>query len=514
MAMRKSSKCFIALGLLAQIIPLHSVSAQENHFESPKTKAVQVLQEGLSYTTAVYGKAENNPGYMVDVDFMDTKAEADQLAAALKGKGYKTTIKTVEDRAKDDPQYGAPLGYLVRTGPFAKDTDAKKEQKKLLAEGMSEAKVVTILEDGEEASGPWAVNYLEIDPDEFDGRLVPALSSDVIPGKEKLTDTMAAHDAIAGINGGYFVMGPVDGTEGDLAGVSVIDGKLNSEAVDGRTSLIFQGDRDISIAQVSTRVMVKGSKGEDMKLDGINRVPGLIRGCGGTGDLETDLPKHDFTCTDDDELIKYTSAFGSMGPQGEGFEVALNSKGKVIETRSYRGGVIPFAGSVVAGTGSSATWLEKNTKLGKKLKVREMVLADHRPMHVGKRTGVINGGPRLLKDGRVEITGATEGFHHPDNAEFYYRFGERRHARTIAGIKENGNLLFVTVDGKKPGYSIGLTFEEEAALMRSLGAKDAVNLDGGGSTTMAVNGQLVSRPSDAAGERPIGDAMLILPEEE
>jgi exopolysaccharide biosynthesis protein len=47
--------------------------------------------------------------------------------------------------------------------------------------------------------------------------------------------------------------------------------------------------------------------------------------------------------------------------------------------------------------------------------------------------------------------------------------------------------------------------------MRSLGARDAVNLGGGGSTTMTIHGTVVTRPSDATGERPIGDALLLLP---
>jgi exopolysaccharide biosynthesis protein len=47
--------------------------------------------------------------------------------------------------------------------------------------------------------------------------------------------------------------------------------------------------------------------------------------------------------------------------------------------------------------------------------------------------------------------------------------------------------------------------------MRALGARDAVNLDGGGSTTMTIRGVVVTRPSDATGEQPIGDAILVVP---
>lgn len=58
---------------------------------------------------------------------------------------------------------------------------------------------------------------------------------------------------------------------------------------------------------------------------------------------------------------------------------------------------------------------------------------------------------------------------------------------------------------------MGASFRESALIMRSLGAVDAVNLDGGGSTTLSINQQLVNRPSDATGERPIADAIIIQP---
>jgi exopolysaccharide biosynthesis protein len=89
---------------------------------------------------------------------------------------------------------------------------------------------------------------------------------------------------------------------------------------------------------------------------------------------------------------------------------------------------------------------------------------------------------------------------------FYYAFALRRNPRTVAGVTRDGRLLLVAVDGRAPGYSAGLSFTEEAAVMRS---RDAVNLDGGGSTTMTIRGTVVTRPSDATGERPIGDAILL-----
>jgi exopolysaccharide biosynthesis protein len=66
------------------------------------------------------------------------------------------------------------------------------------------------------------------------------------------------------------------------------------------------------------------------------------------------------------------------------------------------------------------------------------------------------------------------------------------------------------VDGRQAPYSDGMTLAELAALMRRLGATDALNLDGGGSTTMVVQGRIVNRPSDQEGERHVGDALAVI----
>jgi len=56
---------------------------------------------------------------------------------------------------------------------------------------------------------------------------------------------------------------------------------------------------------------------------------------------------------------------------------------------------------------------------------------------------------------------------------------------------------------------VGLSFLEEAAVMRARGASDAVNLAGGGATTMAIGASASARPSDPTGERPVGDAIVV-----
>jgi large repetitive protein len=113
---------------------------------------------------------------------------------------------------------------------------------------------------------------------------------------------------------------------------------------------------------------------------------------------------------------------------------------------------------------------------------------------------LVGGFPLLLRDGA-----AAYGV-----PEVRPAFGEQRHPRTAVGIRPDGTVLLVVVDGRRPEYSDGMTLAELADLMRELGARDALNLDGGGSTTLVLGGRVVNRPTDAAGERPVTNALLVL----
>jgi hypothetical protein len=117
---------------------------------------------------------------------------------------------------------------------------------------------------------------------------------------------------------------------------------------------------------------------------------------------------------------------------------------------------------------------------------------------------VIGGWPRILRDGRdVARESATiEGT--------ISRNAEARHPRTAVGFsRDSATLLLVVVDGRSTA-SVGMTLVELAALMRRVGAWQALNFDGGGSTTMVVDGAVVNVPSDATGEREVGNALLVV----
>ena len=90
-------------------------------------------------------------------------------------------------------------------------------------------------------------------------------------------------------------------------------------------------------------------------------------------------------------------------------------------------------------------------------------------------------------------------------------FDTTRHPRTMIGVDAEDAIWLITIDGRQPAISMGMTFVELQSLARRLGLRSALNLDGGGSTTMVVGNRIVNHPSDAAGPRPVSDALLVLP---
>lgn len=72
-------------------------------------------------------------------------------------------------------------------------------------------------------------------------------------------------------------------------------------------------------------------------------------------------------------------------------------------------------------------------------------------------------------------------------------------------------ILDHKLDGRQPGVSTGMSRHMLAELLLEFGAVEAINLDGGGSTTMVIHNKIVNRPSDQTGERPVSDAILVFP---
>jgi hypothetical protein len=119
-------------------------------------------------------------------------------------------------------------------------------------------------------------------------------------------------------------------------------------------------------------------------------------------------------------------------------------------------------------------------------------------------TMLIGGWPRILRGGQNVARRA------PWDEGTLSSNAEARHPRSAVGFSRDSTRLYiVSVDGRQAA-SVGMTLIELADFMKAEGAWDALNFDGGGSTTMVVQGRVVNTPADPAGERPVGNALIVV----
>lgn len=196
--------------------------------------------------------------------------------------------------------------------------------------------------------------------------------------------------------------------------------------------------------------------------------------------------------------------------------VALDADGvvqRIVREQALR---IPRGTQVLQGVGQRAAWLLANLTVGDRVTLNittDPPLSDY--------TQAISGGPIILQNGEfvqdclcalrdcraTSVQGLTCEDFTTDWKLHHYLWV--RMPRTGIGFDQHRQTLIVAVvDGYQRGYSRGITQEEFAALFREMGADAAMELDGGGSSTMVVRNQVVNRPADGTGERYIANALL------
>lgn len=118
-----------------------------------------------------------------------------------------------------------------------------------------------------------------------------------------------------------------------------------------------------------------------------------------------------------------------------------------------------------------------------------------------KMETAMGGGPVLVHDGSVYITHKEE--------QLYVNGQDDMHPRTAMGYTRNRRLIILVIQGRTPGVAEGATLEETAKIMMELGCEEALNLDGGGSSCMLVNGRETIVPSDKEGQRPVPSVFIV-----
>ena len=119
-----------------------------------------------------------------------------------------------------------------------------------------------------------------------------------------------------------------------------------------------------------------------------------------------------------------------------------------------------------------------------------------------KMQTAIGGGPVLVQDGKVRITNNEERM-------FSGKAREDLHPRTAMGYTADGKLIILAVEGRRKGFAEGASLTELAEIFVSLGAREALNLDGGGSSCLLIMGKETIRPSDKEGQRAVPAVFMI-----
>lgn len=216
-----------------------------------------------------------------------------------------------------------------------------------------------------------------------------------------------------------------------------------------------------------------------------------------------------------ESVVLYTPRFGATTPRDtarQTAEAAMTSIGRKGDTLLFvrrgavattSGSTIPSDGVVLAAYGAGSRFNEvKAMAEGDTVKMLLATLPRLSPSSAPSM--LIGGWPRILRDGR-NVAGEA-----PVQEGTISRNAEARHPRTAIGFSRDSSTLFLlTVDGRQE-TSVGMTLDELAAIMRRLGAWQAMNFDGGGSTTMVIDGAVVNKPSDQTGEREIGNALVVV----
>lgn len=119
-----------------------------------------------------------------------------------------------------------------------------------------------------------------------------------------------------------------------------------------------------------------------------------------------------------------------------------------------------------------------------------------------KMNTAVGGGPVLLQNGEIQITNNQE-------IKFIAKAIEDKHPRTAMGYTADHKLIMMVIEGRFPGKAEGATLTQEAQMLKDLGCMEALNLDGGGSSCLLINGKQTITPSDKEVQRPVPAVFII-----
>lgn len=348
-------------------------------------------------------------------------------------------------------------------------------------------------------TGPWVVNVVTIDPEVADGRM-SVTDGPTIADAETVQELAAYSGAVAAINSSFFTYTGDPDYPGDAGGLTIRAGRVISEpslTQEREIDLIFDSRTNrMQITPTTWQGTLTMDSGAMITLDRLNHRPVVPDECADVADqTECDVPG---------ELVRFHDDFAAETPPGHGVEVVFDARNCVVAVHDERGTALQSGQTSVQATGSDAGELAELGAAGGCGDSEDRVYDDAgRLIPLTPSTWAVTGRVPLVEDGASVV---------PDDADIPEDdkpfFG--RHPRTFVGKTADGKWMFVVVDGRAT-TSVGTAMAESAQIALDLGMVDAINLDGGGSTTMVIGDRLVNDPSTDGKQREVGDALVWLP---
>lgn len=533
-----------------------------------QTRPADLLAPGVTYRKYWQGEASDAWSVWVrhpqtGTETFGSRADADRLAKDVDAAGFtaRVDVFTVPESVDTDSRV---VGYGVRVGRFAADRreDAVQARQALADAGFDRSRIFFTAEDGGASRGPWQVRVITVAPS---ARVtLKAVHGKDVQGSETVRQLAAESGALVAVNGSEFDIdspnnGDFGGFEGVPQGLYLQNNVLLGIPNNGRTALLLEGLQGrAAVDEISSETRITAPDGAVRVVDGIHRPAGHVLGCGGVGNdyrasnrARTLQPWRNTTCHDPDEIVVFRPEWGATTPtpvrRGDSWtdpatgwqaqwyadraeflahtvDVVMDGNWVVKQLRTPAGGPIPPGGRVLQGIGEGAAWLRAHSEIGKAFKPGSTVRGrDGRSVTTPALSAVAGGTPALVRGGEVWLNPAANGMAQTSCVPADLAPGQKcranntllqRHARTLAGVTAAGELLLVTIDGRDPALSVGATLPEAAAVMKWLGARDAVGLGSGGDTTLIAGNTLYNRPVDDWGgplrERRVSNAVVVV----
>jgi len=292
--------------------------------------------------------------------------------------------------------------------------------------------------------------------------------------KEKTSSMAKRYGAAAAVNGTYF------GKAGEPLGLLMINKELVSSPIHDRTALVIDDFGRPFIDNILVNTYFVTSDGVKVEITAFNQK------------------------RLDGDVILYTSKFGAKTSTKDCVE-AIVKDNKIVDITQGNSD-IPEGGFVISTPKGLGDVLERQKDSGKALNIKVELIPYGESSDGGVRH-IIGGGPRLIKAGRIYVSKREE--------KFKSDIALSHASRMAVGITKDKQLIFVAIDrtsriADKSDItpSAGMSLEELSHFLSSLGVLDAVNLDGGGSTTMVVSNEVVNTPANGS-EIAVSNAIII-----